>query len=442
MGPVLAIAIKDIRLLLRDKAAVFFTFAFPVIIGVFFGTVFAGGSGEDGPRKISIALVDEDASGESGAFVKQLAECGHFNVTPAVTRDEAVKQVRLGKQAAAVVLPKGFGAGTDSLFAGSPTTIEVGCDPSRSAEAGMINGLLTEQAFKRLSRMFSDTSRMKDMARSARLRVKGLASLSPERHAVMNSFYDDLDRMLDSLDSVNSQQTAPNDAAQPASPSSTGTGGFNPVSIKTLEVQPGETNGPKNAYAVTFAQAIMWGVIGCCSGFAISLLTERQSGTLIRLRLAPLGWNRVLGGKALACAATTLLVGAVMVAVAVVIFKVRPVSWPMLVFALLCVAVCFVGIMMLLAVIGRMAKSSQIAWPVMLVFTLAGGGSIPLFAMPEWLQKASGFSPVKWGILAVEGGLWRGFSAQDMALPCGVLLAVGVVGFGLGARLFARDTGA
>ena len=40
MRAVLALALKDLRLLARDRAAAFFTFAFPLAIALFFGYVF------------------------------------------------------------------------------------------------------------------------------------------------------------------------------------------------------------------------------------------------------------------------------------------------------------------------------------------------------------------------------------------------------------------
>ena len=74
----------------------------------------------------------------------------------------------------------------------------------------------------------------------------------------------------------------------------------------------------------------------------------------------------------------------------------------------------------------------------MMPLTMFGGGMIPLFVMPAWMQTVSNLSPVKWGILALEGATWRGFSAAEMALPVGVLVLAGVAGLGLGVRLF-RD---
>ena len=47
-------------------------------------------------------------------------------------------------------------------------------------------------------------------------------------------------------------------------------------------------------------------------------------------------------------------------------------------------------------------------------------------------------SPMKWAILAYEGAIWRGFTFGDMVLPCAILLTVGVVTFGIGARVLGR----
>lgn len=448
IGAIFSIAFKDIRLLARDRAGLFFTFVFPILIGVFFGTIFAG-PGADGPSAVTVAVVDEDRSPESTAFIADLGastEPGKpapFAVTPAPTREEAVSLVRRGKCTGVVVLPKGFGSssGGTGLFAGTPVTIETGTDPSRSAEAGMIRGMLTERAFRQFSSGFADPEKMRKNAAAARLQVKAMQFFNPSASPAVDTFYDKLDATLEAAGKLPDREPEGLPAAPQAVQAKAG-GGFNPVNIRTIEIQPVEKFGPKNAFAVTFAQAVMWGVVGCCSGFAVSLLNERVSGTLVRLRLSPLGWPRVLAGKALSCFMTTMSVGVLMIAVAVVVFAVRPVSWAWLTVALICVSVCFVGIMMLLAVIARRTGSGQIGWSILLVLTMAGGGSIPLFVMPGWLQQASGISPVKWGILAIEGGLWRGSGFADMVLPCGILVGVGVLSFVVGSRGFSRDEAA
>lgn len=438
IGPVVAIALKDLRLLLRDKPGLFFTFVFPVMIGVFFGTIFSGG-GDSGPKALRVAVVDEDASEGSRGFVAEMKSSGHFDPVSVGTRQEGLDAVRRGAFPAVVMVPKGFGAQEGNLFAGRATTLEVGADPSRAAESGMIRGLLTELAFKRMSSAFSDTEKMRSLAGAAKLQARAAAVLTPKDAGAVDTFYDSLVSMFDAMDRLPAMREETKvEGAVGEKPAAAGVA-FAPVTIKDVSVQREERAGPKNAYAVTFAQAIMWGVVGCCSGFAVSLLNERNSGTLVRLRLTPMGWGRVLAGKSLACLMTTLLMAAVMILLAVLAFKVRPVSWAMLVIGMGCVAACFVGVMMLLAVIGRKTGSGQIGWSILLVLTMVGGGSIPLFVMPGWLQRASGISPVKWGVLALEGGLWRGSTAGEMLLPCAILVGVGAAAFWVGAWLFSRE---
>jgi ABC-2 type transport system permease protein len=199
---------------------------------------------------------------------------------------------------------------------------------------------------------------------------------------------------------------------------------------------------PSSAFDFTFPQGILWGVIGSALGFALSLVTERTRGTLMRLETSPLSRLDVLAGKALACFVAIAAVESILLAIGVSFFGIRPASWAMLAAAALAVAVCFVGMMMTVAVLGRTEQSAGgLGWAIMMPLAMFGGGMIPLFVMPSWMQTVSNVSPVKWGILALEGATWRGFSASEMALPISVLLGVGVVGFALGVRLFRSGEG-
>ena len=72
---------------------------------------------------------------------------------------------------------------------------------------------------------------------------------------------------------------------------------------------------------------------------------------------------------------------------------------------------------------------------------LRARGMMPPSFLPSFMQTVSHFSPVKWGILALEGAIWRGFSPSEMFLPCGVLLGMGTVCFGLGVTVLARKDG-
>lgn len=439
MRSVWTIAMKDLRLLARDKGGLFFAVVFPFLMAIFFGTVFSsGGSGGGGSSKIPVALVDEDGSARSRAFAQTLQkatelaitvdEPGADGVRSPLTREQADDMVRRGSQTAYIVIPKGYGDESVSLFVGTPPELLLGIDPSRSAASGMLEGLLTKYAFEEFGKTFQDPARMRaEMARNQKL-VSEAEGLDPVRRALMQGMFGSIDTLMADVET----------RGDGSADSEVGFNGFNPAPIRTVEVAPKKQQ-KRNAYAWTFPQGIMWGVAGCAAAFGISLVSERSKGTLVRLRTAPLSWTQVLAGKGLACLLAILMVGTLLLLMARFVFGAIPTSTPLVALGLLATALCFVGVMMLLSVLGRTeAAASGIGWALILVMMMTGGAAIPVEVMPEWMRQAAGLSPVKWGILAIEGGLWRGYSLGEMALPCAILL---VVGFGcaiVGVVVFRR----
>jgi ABC-2 type transport system permease protein len=161
----------------------------------------------------------------------------------------------------------------------------------------------------------------------------------------------------------------------------------------------------------------------------------------MRLQVAPISRAYILAGKATACFLTTLAVSTGLLFLGRVAFGVRPDSVALLALAVLSSCLAFVGIMMLLSVLGKTEEAaSGIGWAVLLVLAMLGGGMIPYFIMPSWMRTLSSISPVKWSILAMEGAIWRRFSLAEMLLPCGILVAVGVAAFAVGVRAFGWNS--
>ncbi len=129
---------------------------------------------------------------------------------------------------------------------------------------------------------------------------------------------------------------------------------------------------------------------------------------------------------------------ALLVTIGVAGFGLRISSPALFLVAALIAPLAFVGIMMLVASLGSNEQAAAGAgWAIMMPLAMLGGAMIPLIVMPAWMVSASHASPVKWAILAYEGAIWRGFSAQEMVLPCVVLLATGALAFAIGARRFS-----
>ena len=101
---------------------------------------------------------------------------------------------------------------------------------------------------------------------------------------------------------------------------------------------------------------------------------------------------------------------------------------------------CFVGITMMVSAMGRTEEAvGGASWGILLVMSMIGGGMLPLMFMPSWLKTLSNFSPVKWGILSIEGGIWRGLTYSEIVLPVGVLLGIGTLCFVIGVTLLNRS---
>jgi len=413
----LALAGKDLRLLVRSKGDLFFTLGFPLLIAIFFGVIFAGPpEGRAGP---SLVLVDEDQSDGSRAFARRLAGTGGVSVVTMATGGEAAASVRLGKHVAYVLLPAGFGAASERPFFSPSARVELGVDPSRKAEAAMLEGILMQQAAAGLTESLSNgasTRKRLDESRSALAFAPGQG---PETVATAR-FLGELSQFLESR--------AENPGGRGAS--------FSLLQVEKRAIEPA-AHGPRNSFDFTFPQGILWGILACASTFGIGLVVERSAGTLVRLQVAPLTRTEILLGKALACLLAILAVEAILIGIGVAAFHLRPTSYALLGLAGFSAAIGFVGIMMALSTLGRTEKAASGAgWAILLVMSMLGGGMVPLFVMPAWMATASNASPAKWAILAFEGALWRGFGLADMLGPCAILVLVGALTFWVGARSF------
>ena len=412
MRQIIALALKDLRLMPRNRGGMFFTFVWPVLVTVLFGIMFGGQN--DGERgKVRIAIVDNDNTEGSRAFLKKLEES--FDLTP-MTAADAENAVRKGQRTGFIVVKPGFGAASNRMFYGTAKEIEVGVDPARQAEAGMIEGLLMKHAAADMQKMFTDSKASTAMVEKA---LSDMKDQPADQVAPVQRFLGELKTFM-----ATPQSQGPPGAAQ---------GEWQPLKIIKKDVAR-VYEGPRNPFDITFPQGVIWGLIGCAMSFGISLVTERTHGTLVRLRMAPLTNVQILGGKALSCFIAILFVEVMLLAVALG-FGVRPTSFVMLGLAGLSAAVCFVGFMMLVASLGKTEQTASGAgWAILMPLSMVGGAMVPTFVMPAWVQSISFISPIRWTMLAIEGGVWRQFTIAEMAMPCAILIGVGLACFGLGTR--------
>ncbi len=443
MRTIWLMALKDLKIVRHDKMGLFFIIGFPVLMGVLFGLISKSFSEGGGHVQLDVAVVDSDSSTLSQRFLKALEDSGSVTLrrpaegaTPAAQREAAINDIRKGKLLAFIGLPEGFGETAGIMWMEGPA-IEVGVDPSRSAETGMLHGIIMQAMGELIADRFADPRSMMPMIEQSRQDILKNDKLNPAAKAVLGGFMSTLDTFMGSLDQLN---TGLDEAGETNSGPKMQLANIHNVDVTAPESADDLTSRIRSSWDISFPSAILWGVLGCAASFAVTMVRERSQGTFYRLRVAPIFLGQIIAGKGLACFLAVLFVNVFMVALGYAL-GMRPGNMVYLTMGVGSMGFCVVGIMMLMSVIGRTEEAvAGASWGANVVMAMFGGGMIPLAFMPTFMKTLGNFSPMKWGVLALEGAIWRGFSFAEMLYPCAVLIAIGLAGTTAGVIVLNRAT--
>jgi ABC-2 type transport system permease protein len=423
LGAAIAVARKDITLLRRDRASLFFTLAFPVLVAILFGLVF-GGVGK--PRRLEVAIVDESRGPAAAALALEIERDPVFDARRAADREEGLTMVRRGAVSACIVIPPNFDRAADRFPFLGGLPLEAFTDPGRAVEAGLIEGKLSALASRHAMRGLTSPAHLRSMASDGARMLELNPQLDPQRRAAFESLFASLSMIADSTasgtDTIGvSREEASRTGEFPIMQGNA----FAPVRLRIDRVRELRAS-PPSTFAITFPQGAVWGLAGCVMAFASAYAAERSRGTLARMHLAPVGRHAILLGKSMACLAAALVMQTMLMALAWAACGVRPVDPVALAVALFATSVAFTGIAMLIAALFRSDDAAQGAGrALVLVMAIIGGGSIPLVFMPDMLRRFSGISPFRWAVAAIEAPLWRGTPWADQWPALLILLAIG-----------------
>jgi ABC-2 type transport system permease protein len=431
MKQIVQIAFKDLRIVSRDKAALVFLIGMPVLMGVFFGFLYKGmSSGES--TALAIAIVDEDESAMSAKLIEHLQANDNVIVSE-MEKSLAIEAIKDKKLVAVVVIPKGFGETAGMMWAEDPATIRIGKDPSRQAESAMLVGFLMEAAGSLIADRIQDIDSLKEMVQQQKKQINENEDTPAATKILLGAMFDSMSGFFENVNQVQQESSGVDDGGPQLQIA-------NIESFNAFEKKQKNSTISKirTSWDISFPAAILWGVMACAAGFAISLVRERTRGTLLRLQTAPLTNLQLILGKGLACFLAIIAVVVMMIGLGIAL-GMRPDQPILLALSTLCIAYCYVGIMMAMSVIGKSEEAvGGAGWAVNVVFAMIGGGMIPLAFMPGFMKTLSNFSPVAWSILSLEGAIWRGFSFLELLKPWGILLAIGSVGLAIGVFILQR----
>jgi ABC-2 type transport system permease protein len=405
-----ALVTVDLKLFFRDKRSVILNLVTPLAIAGLFGMVFGGGGSAPAGR-LAIAVVDQDGSGISRAVTAGLTAEKTLEVS---TLDEATARelVRKGKVRAAVVLPAGFGeaAGRAFLRSAERPRVPVLYDPSQAATLAMVQGMLTQQVFTAV------TADLFGGAGGADLIDDSLAGLDAQGADPATT--EDLRELLTRARSLNERSRS-----QPGSAAAPRGGLAMPFEVSDEPVTSGRT--PYNAYAHAAAGMGVQFILMMGIEAGVGLLLLRRRGLWLRLKAAPLARSTLLTARVVSAALLSLVMLAVLYGGAALLFGVR-VEGSLAGF--LGVAVAFAlttaAFGLLIAALGSTPEATRgLAIFATLVMVLLGGGWVPSFLFPAWLQQAGLALPTSWAIAGFEAMTWRGLGLAAALPAIAALLA-------------------
>jgi ABC-2 type transport system permease protein len=134
MRPLLLLTVANIKSFTRDRAAMFWTLAFPLIFVVLFGSIFSGGNNQR-----TIGFADLDASAASAQLESAFGSVDGVKLVDG-SEEDLVARMKKGEVSAVIVVPQGY---ADTVAAkGAPAAVRVYTDPSQSSADGATRQLV------------------------------------------------------------------------------------------------------------------------------------------------------------------------------------------------------------------------------------------------------------------------------------------------------------
>ena len=134
MNALFLLTVANIKSFVRDRAALFWTLAFPLIFIFLFGAIFSGGNNDR-----TIGFGDLDGTPASAQLKAAFAAAPNVKLVDG-TEDELTAKMRDGEVSAVIIVPQGYAATVSDGTA--PASLTVYTDPSQSTADGATKQLV------------------------------------------------------------------------------------------------------------------------------------------------------------------------------------------------------------------------------------------------------------------------------------------------------------
>ncbi len=272
----ITVAIKDLRVLFKDKGALAVLFLLPIVFSVIQGAPqkALGNVGETTPSGestlvVEAYLVNEDRGPYGQQLFEVLEQVAILDIEKLDSEDEADQMVADGERAAAIIIPAGF---SDNVNNHTPSQIQVIADPIQERAASIAAGVVDQAASSIASLGEIQYGIQTVMSRS------GLAEkLTPEQ---LNGFE------AQTLGVIWTQMQAIED---------------NPlITVQSESLKGEEDEGTWNPFSYLMAGFTVMFAFFLMGFIAEKLLQEKEQGSFRRLLSSPMHRGSIIFGKMLA----------------------------------------------------------------------------------------------------------------------------------------------
>jgi ABC-2 type transport system permease protein len=380
---VLRIILGDLKRVAKDRMALMWMLAMPLIMAYVFGSAMRGG----GPQSTWIPVIDQDRHELSALFVEQLREDGYY----IEMMDTGTQEVLKTKWPYGVVIPHGFG---EAILHG------------QSIKVPLVKGNGSpEKIMEVQSRLLHAIVKF----------TKGLAIAD-----VSHRPWDDASRaaLKEAL-------------ARPQLLTMTR------QSHRTLRPPPMGFNQSLPGMLVMFVLQMILTYGG------VTLVNDRIGGQMRRLLAAPLHPYEAYAGKVLARVVLGCIQAFVLLAFGAIVFKLPMGDHPLFLVPVVISLAAVAGSLSILA--GLLCKVEKqvilVAIFGSMVLSALGGCWWPIEIVPETFKTIASFTPSYWAMHGLQSVLYFGRSYDVLLLDCPILLGfaalIGIVAV-LSTRLLSK----
>jgi ABC-2 type transport system permease protein len=364
---------KDFKRKWKNPAVILGFLLIPFVFTLIFGMVFGSG-GEQALPQVKILAVDNDKSLVSGLMLGALTQ-GELNeliVLEEVEELEGRKLLDGGKASALLIIPESFG---DNIWEGKPTEILLIKNPAEQFLPQIAEEILDTMTLglSSLRQVFADELKtIRELA--------GLEALPDESISAISL------QFRDRIDGLSKYLIPP------------------VISIKqiTLSEEKEEVTDLSVQGYILPAIAVMF-LLFICNAVFEDVLTENETGTLMRLRVSPVNLREYIWSKIVTSTLIGILCTSLLIILGRIIFSIHwgnPVSIALLI---LCLNILIAGfISFLFSFVRTERQAGALLTTVILLMSMLGGSMVPVENYPPAILKFSKLTLNYWGITAFK----------------------------------------